>query len=164
MKKLVSLVMALALTLCMAVPAFATPVVPGEVPGQTTVGIQVYDYDPDNLAKSVSFTVPLYITMAVTKVADGSANKSKIITPTSPTYGITNNAPTGGSAIAVTKLNVEKILNSDWTLATGVVTGANKFSMSLGATGTTLVDLTAGEMAATTGFITASTDTAVVKS
>ncbi|MEG2939457.1 MAG: hypothetical protein RR829_04445, partial [Oscillospiraceae bacterium] len=63
MKKTISFILILVLAIGMAFPAFAA--VPGG--SETTVGVQVYDYDPDNLAGSVSFEVPLYVTLAVTK-------------------------------------------------------------------------------------------------
>ncbi|MEG1323167.1 MAG: hypothetical protein RSD01_08580, partial [Ruthenibacterium sp.] len=80
MKKTLALILVLALTVCMAVPSFA--VVPTGKDGQTLVGIQVYDYDPAELAKSVSFTVPMFITLAVAKDLKDPANpKSQILVP-----------------------------------------------------------------------------------
>ncbi|MEG1926911.1 MAG: hypothetical protein RR415_14325 [Ruthenibacterium sp.] len=152
MKKTLALILVLALTVCMAVPSFAA--LPTGKDGQTLVGIQVYDYDPDNLTKSVSFTVPMFITLAVAKdLSTPATPKSKILVPAANTYAITNTAAAGSSSIAVTALNVTKDPSSTWTLVETAPAAEKNLKMSLG-TGATLVQLAIKNFTAdTVGFI-----------
>ncbi|MEG0154584.1 MAG: hypothetical protein RR678_04255 [Lachnospiraceae bacterium] len=162
MKKRVALILALMLTCSMSMPTFAAA--PTTDAGETSVGIQVYDYDPDNLTKSVSFTVPLYVTLAVTQDHSTNTAGSKIIVPAANAYQITNTAKAGASSIAVSKLVVSKIANSDWTLDVAKVpTTRSNFHMSLG-TGDNLTDLAVQTFDKTEGFITAASSTNAVKS
>ncbi|MEG2833190.1 MAG: hypothetical protein RR859_03375 [Ruthenibacterium sp.] len=152
MKKTLALILVLALTVCMAVPSFAA--LPTGKDGQTLVGIQVYDYDPDNLTKSVSFTVPMFITLAVAKdLSVPNVEKSQILVPAANAYAITNTAAAGSSSIAVTALDVTKDKLGDWTLVAATPTAEKNLKMSLG-TGATLVQLAIKNFTTdTVGFI-----------
>ncbi|MEF9915878.1 MAG: hypothetical protein RR275_00560 [Lachnospiraceae bacterium] len=162
MKKSQTLMMALILACSMSIPTFAAGGDP-PVKGETVVGIQVYDYDPDALAKSVSFTVPLYVTLAVTQDQTMTPAGSKIIVPTANAYNIINTAKAGASSIAVSKLVVSKIAGSAWDLDPAATpTARNKLHMSLGSTDN-LLNLEAKTFDTTTGFITAATSTSPVK-
>ncbi|MEG1274266.1 MAG: hypothetical protein RSD27_01115 [Ruthenibacterium sp.] len=153
MKKALTLALALVLMVCLSAPAFAagTPPTPTDK-HQTTVGIQVYDYDPAKIADSVSFTVPLYITLAVTKDTAQTPVGSKIIVPGTGQYKITNTTPSGGSDIAVSQLVVAAETGAAWTLVPAAPAD-NQLTMSLG-TGGNLLALTPGTIT-TGGFITA---------
>ncbi|MEG1180555.1 MAG: hypothetical protein RSD39_00830, partial [Oscillospiraceae bacterium] len=100
---------------------------------ETTVGVQVYDYDPANLAGSVSFEVPLYITLAITKATPTGC---KVIAPTTTNemaYSIKNTAVAGGTPIAVKSMTVQQAPAATWTLVNGLPTGANVLQLKLGA-------------------------------
>ncbi|MEG1445686.1 MAG: hypothetical protein RSC58_00285 [Ruthenibacterium sp.] len=155
MKKTFALILILALVFCMAVPTFAVAPPPA-VKGQTTVGIQVYDYDPTDLDGSVSFTVPLYVTLAVVQnLSNPASPQSKVMAPAPDQYQIKNGNATGGSNLAVTSLDVKKVATgSTWSLVAGTPTATNQLQMSLGTANSTLVQLTEKKFIEKVGFIT----------
>ncbi|MEG0893201.1 MAG: hypothetical protein RSB78_00395 [Oscillospiraceae bacterium] len=137
MKKTISFILVLVLAIGMALPAFAT----GKGGSQTTVGVQVYDYDPTDLTGSVSFEVPLYVTLAVTK---SGATGSKVIVPDGTramAYGIKNTTALGGTDIAVSELTVAQTATAGWTLSSAAPSGKNVLQMKLGTLGTTQITL-----------------------
>ncbi|MEG3074059.1 MAG: hypothetical protein RR867_07560, partial [Ruthenibacterium sp.] len=103
---------------------------------------------------SVSFTVPMFITLAVAKdLSVPNVEKSQILVPAANAYAITNTAADGSSSIAVTALDVTKDKLGDWTLVAATPTAEKNLKMSLG-TGATLVQLAIKNFTTdTVGFI-----------
>lgn len=103
---------ALAGALAAGALAAAVPPFPGAKPGETTVGVQTVDIDPARL----SFTVPLYLTVAATQDADGVP---QVIAPDGYLLRNTTGSVPDGSypEIAVSGVRVHSVPGGTWSLA-----------------------------------------------
>lgn len=101
-----------AILLTGATGASAPPGFPGPEPGKTMVGVQTADLDP----ASLSFTVPLYLTVAATEDSTGSP---RVIVPDGYLLRNTTGSVPDGTypEIAVSGLQVHSVPGGSWSLA-----------------------------------------------
>ena len=79
--------------------------------GKTKVNVGVTDLTD----KNISYEVPLYYVMTISKKAPGSAEKSEVFLPDRDAYKIVNTS--GGSQdVAVTGLSVQSVAGGTWSL------------------------------------------------
>lgn len=119
-------------------------------PGKTAVGVQTVDLDPDNL----SFTVPLYLTVAA---ASDSAGAPNVIAPDGYLMRNTTGSASGGQypGIVVSKVDVQGVKGGTWSLSASPASG-KEIRLSIG--GLVLPDVTAGNTAPVSVETKGSTD------
>lgn len=138
----------LALLLAGALPGGALAAsLPTTQPGKTTVGVQTVDMAPSSL----SYTVPLYLTVAA---AAGLSGNPKVVTPEGYSLkNTTDSAPDGTyPGIVVSKVEVQGIAGGTWSLRSAPATG-QEISLSVG--GLALPDVDAGNVQFKEAAITA---------
>lgn len=109
---------------------------PGTQPGKTAVGVQTVDMNPENL----SFTVPLYLTVAA--VSDNGGNPTVVVPDGYLLHNTTGSAPDGKyPGIVVSKVDVQGIKGGTWSLKAAPQTG-REIRLSIG--GLVLPDVDAG--------------------
>lgn len=110
---------------------------PTAQPGKTAVGVQTADMDPQNL----SFTVPLYLTVAA--VSDKAGSPGVIVPEGYLLRNTTSSTPDGSyPGIVVTKLDVQGVAGGTWSLK-GDPTARKDIRLSVG--GLVLPDVNAGK-------------------
>lgn len=111
---------------------------PGVQPGKTAVGVQTVDVNPENL----SFTVPLYLTVAA--VSDSTGTPRVVVPDGYLLRNTTGSAPDGSFPdIVVTKMEVQGVTGGTWSLK--AAPGAGKdIRLSIG--GLVLPDIKAGNI------------------
>lgn len=109
---------------------------PGAEPGKTAVGVQTVDMDPGNL----SFTVPLYLTVAAVSDAGGIP---RVVVPDGYLLrNTTGSTPEGNyPGIVVTKMDVQGVAGGTWSLKADPSAG-KEIRLSIG--GLVLPDLNGG--------------------
>lgn len=138
-RRLLGAVLALGLAAAVSGGVLAVPP-PSSIslqPGKTAVGVQTVDMDPENL----SFTVPLYLTVAA---ASDSRGNSSVITPKGYLMRNTTGSTPDGQypGIVVTKLDVQGVRGGTWSLSASPGSG-KEIRLSVG--GLVLPDVNAGD-------------------
>lgn len=139
----------LALLLAGALPGGALAAsLPATTPGKTTVGVQTVDMAPSSL----SYTVPLYLTVAAAAGLPGSP--PKVVTPEGYSLKNTTDSIQDGTypGIVVSKVEVQGIADGTWSLRSAPASG-QEISLSVG--GLTLPDVDAGNVQFKEAAITA---------
>lgn len=137
-----------ALLLTGASGAAAPPGFPSPQPGKTVVGVQTADKNP----ASLSFTVPLYLTVAAT---EDNAGNPQVIVPDDYVLRNTTGTISGGTYpnIAVTGVDVQGVPGGSWSL-TATPAQAKDICLAIG--DLVLPDLPVGQHTPVAAEITAS--------
>lgn len=128
------LLFGLAASLVSSVPVFATTAPTDR--GKTQLRVGVAQATPD----MVSFEVPLYLTMCVTKEVNGT--NSKVVMPTKEYY-IRNTTP--DIPLAVTGMGTAGVAGGDWSLVDRITPGATGKELTFGIGGVRLPAVSAGD-------------------
>ena len=141
-KKLISLILAIVMVFALATTALADgPIDTSDgsttthasddgvtsVSGGTTVG--VVTYKEGAAAGSVSFSVPLYATMAVVGTEGGGG---EVYGPASSNYKIVNTNGANDNYIGVSTIKIRRTSASAWTITTGTPSGGTAMKLTVG--------------------------------
>ena len=137
-KKLVALIMAVALLLGAVPSALADPPAKGDgaateytgnltTEGGTTVGVVAVK----EATAQVSFSVPLYATLAVVGAPEETATGGTVYAPAKASYKITNTSDSESTDIGVTAITVNGVAGGTWAIADAAA-GATTMKLTLG--------------------------------